>query len=154
MVVYIDQSVLIVNGSHGSFWTGSAVATRCLMSVFRKPRLPRRLGPRRTSLKQLRHRKDNQPDQSADDGAVDADILQVAADGEFDPLGQCFDVPVLDHVADEFGDLGAPWRHRAQHRDAEPAVDAVSKALVVLNALSDVDEQTLDHARQLHLPLL
>src|ERR1700689_1161957 len=107
----------------------------------------------RPNLKQLRHRKDNQTYQSADDGAVDADILQVAADRELDPLGQCFDVPVLDHVADEFGDLGAPRRHRAQHRDAEPAVDATSKALIVLNALSNVDQQTLDHARQLRLSL-
>ena len=68
----------------------------------------------RRSLKQLRHRKDDQPDESADDGAVDADILQVAADRELDPLGQCIGVPVLDHVADEFGDLGATGCGRAR----------------------------------------
>ena len=65
----------------------------------------------RRSLKQLRHRKDNQADQPADDGAVDADILQVAADRE---LGQRVGVPVLDHVADEFGDLGATGCGRAR----------------------------------------
>ena len=40
----------------------------------------------RSLLKQPRHRKDQKPDQSADDGAVDSDILQVAADCELDRL--------------------------------------------------------------------
>jgi hypothetical protein len=42
----------------------------------------------RTGLKQLRHRKDDQPDETSDQRAVDANILQVAPDREFDPLGQ------------------------------------------------------------------
>ena len=46
------------------------------------------MGYSRIKLEQLRDREDHEPDESADDRAVDADILQVAADRKLDTLGQ------------------------------------------------------------------
>jgi hypothetical protein len=43
------------------------------------------LGHLGIKLKQLRDREDHERDESANDRAVDADILQVAADRELDP---------------------------------------------------------------------
>src|SRR6476469_1378469 len=50
---------------------------------------------------------DQHPHQAADDGAVDADELQVAADVQLDPAGGLLAVPALDGVRDHRGQLTA-----------------------------------------------
>ena len=59
------------------------------------------------SVDQHAHRVDQHADQAADDGAVDPDELQVAADVQLDPAGRLLAVPALDGVGDDRGQLGA-----------------------------------------------
>ena len=48
---------------------------------------------------------DGKPDEAADDGAVDADELQVAADGGFEFFGDGARVPLADGLLNEADDL-------------------------------------------------
>jgi len=74
--------------------------------------------------------KDQEPDQSADQRAVDADVLQVLADLQLEPVDQCGGVPGLHHIGDEGADLGAARRNRAGHQVANPPVDLHLERLV------------------------
>ena len=95
----------------------------------------------------MRHAEDDQPDEPADQRAVDADILQVAADLQLDAFDQRLGIPVLHHLADEGGDLGPARRDRAQESDTEPAVDTFTDALIRREPLTRAQQSSvLDRA--------
>ena len=58
---------------------------------------------RRRPVQEHDHRVQHQSDQAADQGAVEADVLQVAADAQFQLLDQVAFVPGLDRLRDVVG---------------------------------------------------
>jgi len=60
-----------------------------------------------------RDRIDDQANEPADQRAVDADILQVLSDGQFEPVHQRGAVPSAHHVRDVGADTGATRQHDA-----------------------------------------
>ena len=66
---------------------------------------------------------DHEAGEAADDGAVDADVLQVAADLEFDAVAGLVGVPTLDGRGDEVGDLGTALAGEMHDGADDPVVD-------------------------------
>ena len=58
-------------------------------------------------MKKYRDRVNQDAHETADDGAVDPDELQVTAHVQLDPLRRLLAVPALDGVRDDRGELGA-----------------------------------------------
>ena len=68
-------------------------------------------------------RVDDEADQAADQGAVDPDILEVAADRAFEPVGDGARVPGADRVRDQRDDAVAIGGDRADRGAAGELVD-------------------------------
>ena len=64
---------------------------------------------------------DRDADQAADDGAVDPDELQVAADVQLDPLRRLLAVPALDRVGDDGSELTAVITQTIERWDGKEA---------------------------------
>ena len=92
---------------------------------------------------------DQDADQAADDGAVDPDELQVAADVELDPVGGLLAVPPLDGVRDDRGELGAvPVDDEDRGVGGDP-VEPPAQVLVDGEPLGEGDQLGLQPAPQL-----
>src|SRR5690606_611001 len=82
---------------------------------------PTARGPR--SADQLADGVDEQPDQATDDGAVDADELQVTADLELDAVGGVAGVPPGHGRGDHVADLALRALDQLDRGRRDPAVD-------------------------------
>lgn len=75
-------------------------------------------------------RMDEDPDDAANDGAVQADELQVAAHRSFKFVGHLFFVPGANGRDDEFAAVGPCGKERSQHLLAEEGIDIHARCLV------------------------
>ena len=91
---------------------------------------------------------DDNPRQTADQCAVDADELQVAADGIFDAVGDGGCVPAGDGVGDKPDDIVAVIFGRADNGAAGEAVDLVFQPRVFLQIAAKFDERIAKAAGQ------
>ena len=117
-----------------------------------RPRLPRprRPHPRRhpdeqrleraqlRDLEQLAEGVDGEADEGADDGAVDPDELEVAADVQFDPGGGLAAVPAFDRVGDDRDDLAAVGADDVPDRLGGAGVDLAAESVVVLEPFAQL----------------
>ena len=87
---------------------------------------------------------DHEADQRTDDGAVDADVLEVTADVELDALGGFLRVPALDGVGDDAGDLGAETLGQITGGGGDPVVDAAGEFLVRLQSVGEFADELPD----------
>ena len=69
-------------------------------------------GAANSPSKCLRQGEDQKPDQSADQCAIDADVLQVLADLQLNAIYERRGVPIIDHR----GDIAADFRPAGQYR--------------------------------------
>src|SRR6185312_9454213 len=76
-----------------------------------------------SAAKRLRQDEDQKPDQPADQRPVDADILQIAADLQFEAADERGGVPIVDHRGDIAADLGPARQDRAQRQQSQAPVD-------------------------------
>jgi hypothetical protein len=83
---------------------------------------------------------DDEPGEPADDGAVDADELQVAADLGLDALGGLCRVPALDRRRDELADLAGRLGDQRRGKRDDPLVDLGGQLRVVSQALPRADQ--------------
>ena len=83
---------------------------------------------------------DEQAGEAADDGAVDADELQVAAHVEFDAVGGLLAVPLLDDLGDDRHEFGTVGVDEAGDDVPDPALDPGPQVGLVLQARTEVDE--------------
>ena len=84
---------MTVRSSPRGGYVGSAVRAECSPSLA-KP-------------EQMRSHENESTDACAYQRSVHADVLQVAADHEFQAIGQCPCVPPVHHLLDDAGDLAA-----------------------------------------------
>ena len=70
-----------------------------------------------------REGEDQEPDQSADQSAVDADILQVLADLQLEAVDERGGVPMVDHSGDIGADFRPAGQNGAQRQESQPPVD-------------------------------
>src|SRR5580698_3762461 len=79
---------------------------------------------RRSKLRdQFGDHEDQQTDEAADQGPVDADILQILADLQFEPVDERGAVPILHDIGDIGADLGAPRQQDAKDDEADLAIE-------------------------------
>ena len=76
-----------------------------------------------SSAKRSRQGEDHKPDQPANQRAVDADILQVLADLQFEAIDEGGGVPIVDHRGDIAADFGPARQNGAQCEQSEPPVN-------------------------------
>ena len=79
--------------------------------------------------------------QSADERAVDADELQVAADRIFDAVGYGGCVPIGDGVGDQRYDIVAVILGCADNRSAGKAVNLALELVIILQARAELNER-------------
>src|SRR5687768_13715478 len=79
---------------------------------------------------------EQQADAAADKCPVDPDILKVAPDCAFEPVGDRPRVPAANRVADQLDDRAPIARRQAGDRAARELVDRGPDALVLLEALA------------------
>src|SRR5204862_7150186 len=101
--------------------------------------------PRRGSRQHL-DRVDGEADETADQRAVDPDILQVAPDRAFEPVRDRSRVPAADGVRDQPHDSVAIIGGDSDRCAAGEAVEAVADARVVLERRAELAEQIADLA--------
>ena len=107
---------------------------------------PGHLGARLPILPRQQHDDgvDHEADQRADDGAVDADVLEVAADVELDALGGFLRIPTFDGVGDDAGDLGAEALGQITGGGGDPVIDAAGEVRVRLQAFGEFADELPD----------
>ena len=87
---------------------------------------------------------DEEADEATDDGAVDADELQVAPDERLDAIRRVLGVPALDRRGDEGRDLVAVTRDEAGRARLEASLHGGAQCLVVLEPVAE-GAQVFDH---------
>ena len=87
---------------------------------------------------------DHEADQRADDGAVDADVLEVAADVELDALGGFLRIPAFDGVGDDAGDLRAEAFGQITGGGGDPDIDAAGEFRVRLQPFGEFSDELPD----------
>src|ERR1700681_3714735 len=97
----------------------------------------RRLGAK---LQPLLQRMQGQTGQAADQSAVEADVLQVAPDGELDAADQHVDIPRLDLVGDEAPDAALLALHKVGKYTHHAAVDLSADRRVARKLTTDFDQ--------------
>src|ERR1700692_2602966 len=91
----------------------------------------------------LRRDEDQQSDESADQRSVDADVLQILADLQFQPIDQRYGVPVVDDALDIGADLETIEQQKLLGDGQNPAVEPRSARLVLKEPGSDSFEPML-----------
>ena len=87
-----------------------------------------------------------QADQAADQGAVDADKLQIAADGKLEFVAHLAAVPAFHFVGDKFGGGVAVAAHQAAGEQGEAHVEAAQLLRGGGVLLQQVGEQAVQPA--------
>jgi len=90
---------------------------------------------------------DGQPDQTADQRAVDPDILEIATDGIFKSARHRTRVPAPHGFADQFHDAVTVTGRCADGRAAGEAVNERFKALVALQRIAKLLKRFTQAAR-------
>src|SRR5262249_20805607 len=121
----------------GGYWI--ARSSRAMTDLTENPALP--------PQQPLRHRVNQEGDEAADQGAADANGLQVLTELQIQPGDEGRRVPRLHHVGDEGADLGAPRRDRAPHEVADPGVDLVLDPRVFADPAPGAQKTMLDRRR-------
>src|SRR5712671_5042604 len=91
-------------------------------------------------LQPLLQRMQGQTGQAADQSSVEADVLQVAPDGELDTADQHVDVPRLDLVGDEAPDAALLALHKVGKYTHHAAVDLGADRRVARKLAADFDQ--------------
>src|SRR6267154_1240519 len=112
----------------------SAMRTSC--------RLQRELQP-------LLQRMQGQSGQPADQGTVEADVLQVAADGELDAADQHVDVPTLHLVSNEAADAALLAVHEIGQNPHHAAVDLGADRGIPRQLPANIDQHGFELASDL-----
>ena len=87
---------------------------------------------------------DRQPDERPDDSAVDADVLEVAADIELDALGGFLRIPALDGVGDDAGDLRAEALGQITGSGGDLVIDTAGELRVRLQPFGEFADELPD----------
>src|SRR3954471_19127598 len=91
-------------------------------------------------LQPLLQRVQGQTGQAADQGAVEADILQVTTYGELDPPDQHVDVPGFDLVGDEAPDAALLALHEVAQHAHHASIDFGPDRRVAFQLPADIDQ--------------
>src|SRR5579871_4389121 len=86
---------------------------------------------------QLGGRIDQQPNDAANQCAVDTDVLQILAHRQLDLAHQGAVIPALDHAGDEVADLDPMGHHGALDRPLYPTVQGRPQGRIGLQPLTD-----------------
>src|SRR5690349_6665223 len=89
------------------------------------------------SMRQLRERGDHQARETAHQGAVHADVLQVRADVALELRDQLVLLPAVDLVLDEAADLGAMLFDQRRKRMQDLLVDPLPDLAVGVELLAE-----------------
>src|SRR6266851_7390842 len=91
-------------------------------------------------LQPLLQRMQGQTGQPADQGPVEADVLQVATDGELDAADQHVDVPTLHLVGDEVADAALLALYEIGQNAHHAAVDLGADRGVARQLAANIDQ--------------
>ena len=89
---------------------------------------------------------DRQPDEAADDRAVDADILQIAADGVFKPASDGIGIPGAHRFGNQPDNAVAIIGRHAHCGAADEAVDRRTQTWLVLQRLAQLTQRIAELA--------
>ena len=92
------------------------------------------------------HRVDEQADKAADQGAVDADILEVAPDRAFEPVRDRAGVPAAHRLGDQLDDAVAIRGDEADRGAARELVDRRLEAGLGLQRLAELAQRLAELA--------